>query len=87
MLHFPGNSSHRTNRLKAKPCGSGAALTRPCRRGEGLPSDSVYVCPDRGLAAEIKNTHTLHLAIVAGQISGLPVDFVQVLPDDLRRLG
>lgn len=37
------------------------------------------------LAAEIEETYALHLSIVAGQITGRKVDFVQVLPERLRQ--
>jgi hypothetical protein len=37
-----------------------------------------------GLAAEIKERFALHLSIVAAQITGLPVEFVEVLPAELR---
>ncbi|MGT2501260.1 hypothetical protein ACVOMS_11295 [Bradyrhizobium guangxiense] len=37
------------------------------------------------LAAEIEETYALHLSIVAAQITGCKVDFVQVLPERLRQ--
>ena len=37
------------------------------------------------LAAEIEENYALHLSIVAGQITGAPVEFVQVLPERLRQ--
>lgn len=37
------------------------------------------------LAAEIEETYALHLSIVASQITGATVEFVQVLPDRLRQ--
>lgn len=36
------------------------------------------------LAAEIEENYALHLSIVARQITGAPVEFVQVLPERLR---
>ncbi|MET4802811.1 hypothetical protein [Bradyrhizobium sp. LB11.1] len=39
------------------------------------------------LAGEIEERFALHLSIVAGQITGLPVEFVQVMPLDLRQKG
>jgi hypothetical protein len=41
--------------------------------------------PTEGLAADIAERFALHLLIVAGQITGLPVDFVQVLPVQLQQ--
>jgi hypothetical protein len=40
---------------------------------------------DEELAAEIEGSLALHLSIVARQITGLRVDFVQVLPERLRQ--
>lgn len=37
------------------------------------------------LAAEIEENYALHLSIVASQITGAPVEFVQVLPERLRQ--
>lgn len=37
------------------------------------------------LAAEIEEKYALHLSIVARQITGRPVEFVQVLPERLRQ--
>ncbi|MEI9922758.1 MAG: hypothetical protein WDN50_03530 [Bradyrhizobium sp.] len=37
-----------------------------------------------GLAAEIEERFALHLSIIAAQITGLPVEFVEVLPAELR---
>ena len=39
------------------------------------------------LAADIEEKFALHLSIVAGQITGAAVEFVQVLPDHLRQPG
>jgi hypothetical protein len=33
---------------------------------------------------EIEERFALHLSIVSGQVTGVPVDFVQVLPKELR---
>jgi hypothetical protein len=41
--------------------------------------------PTECLAADIEKRFALHLSIVAGQITGLPVEFVQVLPAELQR--
>jgi hypothetical protein len=38
-----------------------------------------------GLAAEIEERFALHLSIIAAQITGLPVEFVEVLPVELRQ--
>jgi hypothetical protein len=40
--------------------------------------------PNEAFAADIEERFALHLSIVAGQITGVPVDFVQVLPAELR---
>jgi hypothetical protein len=40
--------------------------------------------PTEDQAAEIEEKFALHLSIVASQISGLPVEFVQVLPTALQ---
>ncbi len=37
------------------------------------------------LAAEIEENYALHLSIVASQITGAPVEFMQVLPERLRQ--
>jgi hypothetical protein len=36
------------------------------------------------LAAEIEDMFALHISIIAGQMVQVPVEFVQVLPDELR---
>jgi Sec-independent protein secretion pathway component TatC len=41
--------------------------------------------PSEALAADIEERFALHLSVVAGQITGLPVTFVQVLPAELHR--
>jgi hypothetical protein len=41
--------------------------------------------PTEGLAADIEERFALHLSIVAEQITGLPVEFVQVLPGALQQ--
>jgi hypothetical protein len=43
--------------------------------------------PNEAFAADIEERFALHLSIVAGQITGLPVEFVQVLPAELRLPG
>jgi hypothetical protein len=40
--------------------------------------------PTECLAADIEERFALHLSIVAGQITGLPAEFVQVLPAELQ---
>jgi len=40
--------------------------------------------PTEGLAADIVERFALHLSIVAGEVAGVPVEFVQVLPAELR---
>lgn len=40
--------------------------------------------PTESLAAEIEEKCALYLSIVAGQVVGIPGDFVQVLPNELR---
>jgi hypothetical protein len=40
--------------------------------------------PTEALAAEIEERFALHLSIVAGQVAGVPVEFVQVLPAELQ---
>jgi hypothetical protein len=40
--------------------------------------------PTEGLAADIEERFALHLSIVTRQITGLPVEFVQVLPVGLQ---
>jgi hypothetical protein len=48
----------------------------------------LYVfAPSESLAAEIEEQFSLHLSIVAGQVAGVPVEFVQVLPAELQRQG
>jgi hypothetical protein len=37
-----------------------------------------------GSAADIEARFALHLSIVVSQIAGVPVDYVQVLPSELR---
>ena len=37
------------------------------------------------LAGEIEERFAVHLPIVAGQITGLPVEFVEVLPKELMQ--
>ena len=39
------------------------------------------------LAAEIEENFALHISIIASKIVRLPVEFVQVLPDELRERG
>jgi hypothetical protein len=43
--------------------------------------------PTESLAAEIEERFALHLSIVASQVAGIPVEFVQVLPADLQERG
>jgi hypothetical protein len=43
--------------------------------------------PTESLAAEIEENYALHLSIVVGRVTGVPVEFVQVLPDELREQG
>jgi hypothetical protein len=43
--------------------------------------------PNEAFAADIEERFALHLSIVAGQITGLPVEFVQVLPVQLQQRG
>jgi hypothetical protein len=39
--------------------------------------------PTEGIASDIEERLALHVSIVAGQITGLPGEFVQVLPTEL----
>jgi hypothetical protein len=45
------------------------------------------LAPTEDLATEIEDNYALDLSIVASQVAGVPVEFVQVLPDDLRQRG